>query len=402
MNSEKNNITGLLPERFDEVADVTEKVFHDPFMRNGTSKEIVFNYKNTRVLLVDDKIASAVTITPRQMFIDDVIFDADGIGGVSTLPEHRKKGFAGILMKDSIKRMKEIGADISYLYPFSAAYYAKFGYRSVDFKTIVLPKNNIPSEINYNYKIREFKENDLQDILEIYKKFNDKRTGTILRDSHYLQLKIKQFGPLNEKIYIAENTKSETVAYAIASDMKGDWGEEEFQHKIVEIGALPEHINAIEELVYFISKERLTDKFDRIYLDDIDGIKIKGAHSLTEEDKKSYNNLKDVKMFKIINFESFMNKMTKIFNRRLKKNNILIKSYLEVINFEFLNSDEEGINHTILIKFKKEEINIDEGTFLNWIFGNYSNDINLSEEAKKILKILFPSIRSVYWDQDYL
>lgn len=54
------------------------------------------------------------------------------VGGVASKPEYRNKGsvramFNTLFKDDSVRR----NADISFLYPFSAAYYSKFGYESV-------------------------------------------------------------------------------------------------------------------------------------------------------------------------------------------------------------------------------------------------------------------------------
>jgi len=51
-----------------------------------------------------------------------------GIGGVSTLPQYRRmRGIRGCF-EASLPAMYESGAAFSYLYPFSTAYYRKFGY----------------------------------------------------------------------------------------------------------------------------------------------------------------------------------------------------------------------------------------------------------------------------------
>jgi len=63
----------------------------------------------------------------------DVRFDGHlagmgGIGGVSTLPQHRRKGAVRACMNASLADMRERGDVFSVLYPFSRAYYRQFGY----------------------------------------------------------------------------------------------------------------------------------------------------------------------------------------------------------------------------------------------------------------------------------
>ncbi len=51
-----------------------------------------------------------------------------GIGGVASLPEHRFGGAIRQIFQVAFRRMLESGAVFSALYPFSHAYYRKFGY----------------------------------------------------------------------------------------------------------------------------------------------------------------------------------------------------------------------------------------------------------------------------------
>lgn len=51
-----------------------------------------------------------------------------GIGGVATLPQYRRMGGIRACFEAALPDMYESGAAFSYLYPFSTAYYRKFGY----------------------------------------------------------------------------------------------------------------------------------------------------------------------------------------------------------------------------------------------------------------------------------
>lgn len=52
----------------------------------------------------------------------------NGIGGVSTLPQYRRNGVIRGCFAHSLPAMYEEGYAFSYLYPFSSAFYRKFGY----------------------------------------------------------------------------------------------------------------------------------------------------------------------------------------------------------------------------------------------------------------------------------
>lgn len=63
----------------------------------------------------------------------DVRFDGHscalaGIGGVATLPQYRRRGGIRACFEAALPELYEKGVEFSYLFPFSTAYYRKFGY----------------------------------------------------------------------------------------------------------------------------------------------------------------------------------------------------------------------------------------------------------------------------------
>jgi len=80
------------------------------------------------VVEADGEIVSSLLCTPGEaMFRDDVVA-LSAVGGVATLPEHRKKGYAGMMMREAVRILHRNGWHTSALWPFSYNYYRKFGW----------------------------------------------------------------------------------------------------------------------------------------------------------------------------------------------------------------------------------------------------------------------------------
>ena len=67
-------------------------------------------------------------VIPLNVRFDGHMVTMGGVGGVATLPEHRRKGAIRVCMDAALKKMYADGDVFSVLYPFSRAYYRQFGY----------------------------------------------------------------------------------------------------------------------------------------------------------------------------------------------------------------------------------------------------------------------------------
>jgi predicted acetyltransferase len=76
----------------------------------------------------DKKMVSLLHIHDFQMCFDGHTVGMGGIGGVSTLPEARTGGYMRRINEVILPYMKERGMVFSFLYPWSYAFYRKFGY----------------------------------------------------------------------------------------------------------------------------------------------------------------------------------------------------------------------------------------------------------------------------------
>ncbi len=74
------------------------------------------------------EMMSCITIPEFSVRFDSHACKMGGIGGVSTLPQYRRMGGIRRCFEAALPSLYAGGYEFSYLYPFSTAYYRKFGY----------------------------------------------------------------------------------------------------------------------------------------------------------------------------------------------------------------------------------------------------------------------------------
>ena len=78
----------------------------------------------------DTTMLSTMTVIPYRAAFDGAEVLMEGIGGVATLPQYRRMGGIRGCFEHALPAMEREGAALSYLYPFSTAFYRKFGYET--------------------------------------------------------------------------------------------------------------------------------------------------------------------------------------------------------------------------------------------------------------------------------
>lgn len=86
------------------------------------------NMENMRIIKVDRRVVSHVGIFPAEITVGETVLKIGGIGGVGTHPDHRRQGYAGRLLMDSVAKMDAEGYDLSILWAGMLDYYRKFGW----------------------------------------------------------------------------------------------------------------------------------------------------------------------------------------------------------------------------------------------------------------------------------
>lgn len=76
----------------------------------------------------DSTFCGCLAIHPCTVRFDGHLVGMSGVGGVATLPQHRRRGAIRACMNACLADMRANGDIFSVLYPFSRAYYRQFGY----------------------------------------------------------------------------------------------------------------------------------------------------------------------------------------------------------------------------------------------------------------------------------
>ncbi|MEG1775410.1 MAG: GNAT family N-acetyltransferase [Clostridia bacterium] len=125
-----------------------------------------------------------------------------GIGGVSTLPQYRRRGGIRACFESALPAMYAEGTVFSYLYPFSTAYYRKFGYElgcdAIRYKLLL---SHMPKvELGGYCKLLEQGVDLLEDIKSVYHSWQTRYNMMTVEDELDYQW-VVQANPFHEQEY---------------------------------------------------------------------------------------------------------------------------------------------------------------------------------------------------------
>ena len=157
-------------------------------------------------------------------WLDGTLIRNGGIGAVSTLPEYRKTGAVREIFKALLPCAYRDGEVISTLYPFSHAFYRKFGYETVCWKNIY---EFSPAVLERNYsfsgKASLWKQGDPADEwTAFYNAFASKYNLTIRRDGKMMEERLKGEYYKDRKFCYMLRENDRPVAYLIFQDIRHD------------------------------------------------------------------------------------------------------------------------------------------------------------------------------------
>lgn len=129
----------------------------------------------------DDQLVSQICVYPLKVNMHGKIMDMGGVTGVGTYPEYANLGLMKELIGEALKRMKNEGQYISYLYPYSVPYYRRKGWEIItDRIRYVVRDYQLPKYEKISGHVERLPI-DHPDVLETYNKYALANHGALIR-----------------------------------------------------------------------------------------------------------------------------------------------------------------------------------------------------------------------------
>ncbi|WHX25420.1 GNAT family N-acetyltransferase [Virgibacillus halodenitrificans] len=146
----------------------------------------------------EDKIAAKLHLIPLSCYINGKEFPMGGISSVATWPEYRRKGMVKHLLHHALTEMKRNGQIISYLHPFSFAFYRRFGWEhAFTEQHYSIPIEKLKKKWETSGYVRRIKP-DISLLHELYSKYAIQWNGMLARDEKWWEQRV-----LKDDVHIA-------------------------------------------------------------------------------------------------------------------------------------------------------------------------------------------------------
>ena len=263
---------------------------------------------------IDGDILSQIISYPFEVTINGQKMKMSGIGDVASYPEARGTGGIRNIFNTIFRELYENGTELSYLAPFSQAFYRKFGYETVsNSQEIRIPKalmSQIKSEKKGTVKRILWEDESTKKILkELYKETLEKEHGAVVREDYWWEYTIAP--KKNKRLAICFDDNDLPQGYLVY----GLVGASEFQ--IIEMAY--KNSFALRKLMTFVASHN--GSFDEFVSTNLLDDKL---FELFNEIKEVTRKTNSYMMVKIVNFEGFINKYA------FKQVETKLEYYLEV------------------------------------------------------------------------
>lgn len=253
-------------EELKKVIDLCDAAFPNTqkeYFERHVLKDRTLLPEDTRILLKEGRIVSSVQVFPRSIYLRGDKIDFGGIGNVATLPLQRGKGYAALVMQDSLDYIRRKNLPISLLTTTINKYYEKFGFQTVKRHVGLI---DLPHPQEYSH-IRIFDASiDLEKVIRLYDQYNTGSTGAIVRNRDYWMSQFSFCGE-DKDLFLVYEERGDILGF-VRADKKVDRVQvlefasadhrEEVVRKLFERLACETNLSKLEFFVSQREKSRLT------------------------------------------------------------------------------------------------------------------------------------------------
>lgn len=139
-------------------------------------------------LYEDAEMIACLHVFALRMYVQGASIPLGGISGVACLPEHRRKGYVGQLLRHALERMREDGQPLSALHTPHPSLYRRYGWMFASDAVLYKfrPKEIAPLRPSPpKGKARRVTEEEWPALAEVYRRFAAPRNGYMDRDERW-------------------------------------------------------------------------------------------------------------------------------------------------------------------------------------------------------------------------
>ncbi|AHM68157.1 GNAT family N-acetyltransferase [Paenibacillus polymyxa] len=184
-------IRQLQSEEFEAAIGLSQYAFQFTMTPEDLEKaKKKFKPEQTWGIFDGPDLNAKLTLLPLQVYIHGQVFDMGGIAGVATWPEKRRGGMVSRLLTHALEEMKTAGQSLSFLHPFSFAFYRKFGWETyTEYKKYVIPIDKFPAKLKTEGIVKRDIKN-ISELDQVYQSYASRYNGTLVRDKAWWQERI--------------------------------------------------------------------------------------------------------------------------------------------------------------------------------------------------------------------
>ena len=416
---------GTRKSEFEEVLKLINQVFrvnrgYEPTMEKEFPLLLAEgNIENMRIIEDGGKPVSCVNFVKRNIMINGAEISAASIGAVCTDEEYRGNGYSSLILDDVEDKLYEDGVDLA-LVSGTRALYQRRGY--------TLTKNFIkykvyPDEKALSFKVEEFKENDLLEIARVYNMSSTRYVRTMEDFKKLIKSGLFPWGNISYKSYVIKE-KNLTVGYVFIK-IQGYTDKEigivvEAGGKSCYIKEALKHIGYINDLDFIEYNIHINDRINFIKDAEEKGldyqagsVKIINFESFMEKLRPYFLQLMESEFINEIQFNTIKGKIEKIDENTADKE-VLTSTHYEGDNFNSEDKLSKGLNgfkfnvteeildyiEVVDLKekyrliFQGEVLEIEDIRTLNKLVfegsGNLDLNYNGSKKLKDFVETVFP------------